>query len=287
MSNTSEQDSAKPLKEVAVIFRAAKPEEFDVLSRILCNAFLPLWNHNWFHGVSEALAPVAIGSIGAQTPPMSRYQATRVYFYRSLINLVSLWGGLVLVAEVPGPGTANGINIGAIMMWLPPHVREGTFGMFQVWRSGLLSLLAPWRYGLSGFYRITAIFEANVKSMFEKRLKGVHPGGYKEEECGFVQMIAINPAHAGKGYASALLKHQVEKHFAQYPDKPVILDTTTKQGLNAYGRLGFELLAQIPVDTGTDVRGIRLKTNADESARKLAKETCVQRVMIKVPPGAP
>lgn len=218
---------------------------------------------------------------------MSRRQGTRVHFYRSMINLVSIWGGLVLVAEVPGSGSANGINIGAIMMWLPPNVREGTFGMFQIWQSGLLSLLAPWRYGITGFYRITAVFETNVKSMFEKTLKDVRPSGYNEEECGFVQMIASNPAHAGKGYASALLKHQMEEHFTQFPDKPVILDTTTKQGLNAYERLGFELLAQTPVDTGTDAGGIRLKVNADESARKLAKETCVQRVMIKVPPGAP
>lgn len=218
---------------------------------------------------------------------MTRYQATRVHFYRSLINLVSFWGGLVLVAEVPGSGTANGVNIGAIMMWLPPHVREGTFGLFQIWRSGFLSLIAPWTYGLTGVYRITSVFEAHVKSMFEKTLKDIPPNGYKEEECGFVQMIAANPAHAGKGYASALLKHQMGEHFNQFPDKPVILDTTTQQGLKTYVRLGFELLAETPVDTGTDAGGIRLKATADEATRKLAKETCIQRIMIKVPPGAP
>lgn len=218
---------------------------------------------------------------------MSRHQAARVHFYRSVINLVSIWGGLVLVAEVPESPTTDGINIGGIMMWLPPHVREGAFGIFQVWRSGLLSLLAPWKYGPTGFYRIEAVFEANVKTMFAKTLKDVRPTGYKSEECAFVQMIAINPTHAGKGLASALLKHQIDEHFAQFPDKPVILDTTTKQGLHTYDRLGFELLAQMPVDSGTDAGGIRLKADADESVKKLAKETCIQRIMIKVPPGAP
>jgi hypothetical protein len=32
-----------PKKESAVTFRAAKPEEDDVLSRILSNAFIPIW----------------------------------------------------------------------------------------------------------------------------------------------------------------------------------------------------------------------------------------------------
>lgn len=244
-------------------------------------------NHNWFHGVSEALVPVTVGEVGTKAPSMSRDQASRVHFYRSVINLVSLWGGQILVAEVPGSGTANGVNIGAIMMWLPPHVREGTFGVFHILRSGFLSLTLPWRYGLTGAYRITSVFEAHVKSMFEKTLKDIPPSGYQEEECGFVQMIAANPAHAGKGYASALLKHQIDQHFVQFPDKPVILDTTTQQGLRAYLKLGFELLAETPVNTGTDAGGIRLKANADEATRRLAKETCIQRIMIKVPPGAP
>lgn len=237
--------------------------------------------------MSQPLDPVKVGEPGAQAPPVSRYQAARIHFYRSLISLITILGGLVLVAEVPGASTTDGLNIGAIMMWLPPHVREGTFGIFQYWRSGLLSLLAPWKYGVTGFYRVSAVFEANVKAMFGRTLKDIPPTGYKEDECGFVQMIAINPAHAGKGYASALLEHQTAAHFVQFPDKPVILDTTTKQGLHAYERLGFELLAQTPVDTGTDERGIRLKADADDATRKLAKETCIQRVMIKVPPGAP
>ena len=40
----AEQTGTLPVKEnVAVEFRAAKLEEDDELSKILCNAFLPLW----------------------------------------------------------------------------------------------------------------------------------------------------------------------------------------------------------------------------------------------------
>lgn len=44
MSDRVGEPAASPLKRVPASFRTARPEEFDVLSRILCNAFLPLWS---------------------------------------------------------------------------------------------------------------------------------------------------------------------------------------------------------------------------------------------------
>lgn len=44
MSDRLGEPAASPLKRVPASFRTARPEEFDVLSRILCNAFLPLWS---------------------------------------------------------------------------------------------------------------------------------------------------------------------------------------------------------------------------------------------------
>ena len=128
--------------------------------------------------------------------------------------------------------------------------------------------------------RIDDVFEANVKTMFKESLT---PRGINDHDCGFVQMLAANPAYAGKAYASSLLKYQMEQHFLQIRDTPVVLDTTTEQGIKAYTRLGFELLAEKPVNTGTDAKGFRLKANADEAAREAARKICVQRVMIKMP----
>lgn len=45
MSNgtIADQDTAAPSNGSSLECRTARPEEFDVLSRILCNAFIPLW----------------------------------------------------------------------------------------------------------------------------------------------------------------------------------------------------------------------------------------------------
>ncbi|KIX07326.1 uncharacterized protein Z518_01979 [Rhinocladiella mackenziei CBS 650.93] len=271
--------------EYSIAFRPAKQEEDDLLSRILANAFLPLWNHNWFHGVSEPLDPVTIGNFGSTPPPMTRHQNSRIRFYRSLIRLVRLLDGPVMVAEVSASENANDTakEIGAVLLWLPPSKRLGPFDVLKLWQSGLLSLTLPWHYGPTGLYRIEMVFESNIQSMWAKTLPDLPPNGWKEQDCGFVQMLASNPKYAGKRFASALLKDQIEQHFAQYPDRPVILDTTTLQGIRAYEKLGFKLLSETPVNTKTDAKGIRLKADASEEVKRQARETCIQRVMVKLP----
>jgi len=103
-----------------------------------------------------------------------------------------------------------------------------------------------------------------------------------------VQMLASNPKYAGKRYASQLLKHQLHQvHFAQYPDRPVILDTSTAQAVRAYEGLGFTLLGQRSVPTDSDERGIRLPAGGaaalSEEARQRIKETCIIRAMARLP----
>lgn len=63
----------------------------------------------------------------------------------------------------------------------------------------------------------------------------------------------------------------------------MILDTTTEQGIRAYVRLGFEVLGERKVATGTDARGIALKKGAEDDVKQEAAKICVQRVMMKMP----
>lgn len=96
-------------------------------------------------------------------------------------------------------------------------------------------------------------------------------------------MLAINPKFTGNGYASTLLKWKCEQHFEEFRGVPVILDTTTEQGIRAYVRLGFEVLEERHVATGTDARGIALKKDAEDSVKEEAAKICIQRVMMKMP----
>jgi GNAT superfamily N-acetyltransferase len=176
-------------------------------------------------------------------------------------------------------------DIGAILLWLPPEKRLSAFNIFTLYNSGFLSVMLPWHYGLTGLHRVLLVFEENIHKMWSRTLPDLPPHGFKEGDCGFVQMLAANPKFAGKRYASALLDYQVRQHFVEFPDRPVILDTTTLQGIRAYERLGFRLLAETPVETGTDAGGIRLKKDASEEVKREAREVCVQRIMAKLPGG--
>jgi GNAT superfamily N-acetyltransferase len=155
-------------------------------------------------------------------------------------------------------------------------------------------------YGFRGFQRVTDVFEVNVARMFTEALG---PRGYKAEECGFVQMVAVNTDPAfddalkGKGFARELLRWRMERHWEECRDlktgtkgrlTPVILDTTTEQGVRSYERLGFEVVGRFVPETGTDKDGYKIskKLGKDERVRlsKEAKEHTVMKVMIKMPP---
>lgn len=218
---------------------------------------------------------------------MTGVQKSRVRFYRSVIRLTRLIGGLVLVVEAPSSSdngeATTGTDFGAVLLWMPPSKRLGAYDIVTIARSGLLGLMLPWHYGLTGLYRVQIVFESNVQSMLAETLPGLPPHGFREDECAFVQMLVANPNHAGKGYASKLLDYQIDQHFAQYPDRPVALDSTTAPAIRAYERLGFKLLGQRPLKTDTDENGIRLKGPVDEQAKQRIKDTCVQRVLAKLP----
>ena len=221
---------------------------------------------------------------------MTNLQRDRVRFYRALISITRLIGGVVTVVDVSpsslGKDESTSSDIGAIILWNPPHKRLGSLDVITVYRSGFLRLILPWHYGFTGLNRIEYVYEENVRKMWARTLSSLPPNGFRESECGFVQMLAANPKFAGKGYASALLKHQMAEHFAEFPERPVLLDTTTLQGIRAYERLGFRLLAETPVVTGTDKYGMKLKKPEGEEARKETREMCVQRVMVKMPAGS-
>jgi hypothetical protein len=239
-------------------------------------------NHNWFHSAKTPIPPVEVGTVTSR-PQFTRRQRSRVKFYRALIELTHLAGGSVNVATIPSTH-----EIAAILLWLPPNKRNGT-DVLTLYRSGFLSLILPWKYGLRGLHRIDTVFEGNIKRMFSETLPKQcsrlgKRDGIREEDCAFVQMIASNQAFAGKRYASTLFAHQLQQHFKEFPGAPVLLDTTTDQGIRAYENLGFSVLARTPVVTGTDADGFKLKKDANEEMRREGREICVQSVMIKLPP---
>ncbi|KAE9968113.1 hypothetical protein EG328_007783 [Venturia inaequalis] len=268
-------------------FRAASEDEDEKLSLILCNAFLPLWNHNWFQNISTPLNPIPLTNEYKPQIPLTPLQTSRLKFYHALIKLTRAHGGSISITSVPQTSPPNTTpsptqvdDIGAIILWLPPKKRITLpFSIPKLLTSGFLSALA--NYGLTSIYRLQAIFESNVDQMFATHVQA--KSGFLPADCGFVQMLAINPKFAGRGYASALLGWKCARHFEEFGGVPVILDTTTEAGVRAYLRLGFEVLEERMVHTGTDAGGILLKGDAGGGVKEEAARVCVQRVMMKMP----
>lgn len=242
--------------------RLATPSEDNTLSHILCNAFLPIWNHNWFQGISTPLSPVPIKSGELTTISLDPLLRARVRFYMSLVKATRLVGGEVLVNVVSEPSDSQDAEYGAILLWLPPHRRMSITNVGTLYSSGFLRTM--YEYGLGGIYRIEGVFEANIAKMF----KAV---GVVESDHDFVQMLASNPEYQGKRYASQLLRWKIETLEGR---GSVVLDTTTTQGLKAYERMGFELLGEMEVQTGCDDLGIRLGKGKTSEAKH------IQRVMM-------
>lgn len=243
------------------LIRSAQPSEDVELSRILCNAFLPIWNHNWFQGISEPLAPVPVKGDLSSTI-LTPLQSARVHFYFSLIKSTRLLGGEVLVNVVENASSPSGevTEFGAILLWLPPRARMTITTLSTMYYSGFLRSM--YDYGITGIYRIVLVFETNIERMF--KAVNVHAA-----EHDFVEMLASNPAHAGKGLASELLRWRVEKCPGN-----VVMDTTTDQAQRAYERMGFRVLGNVEVQTGCDALGIRLKKGQEKAVKH------VQRVLM-------
>lgn len=248
------------------VIREARVDEYAEISIVLANAFLSLWNHNWFQNISEPITSIPRDGADRVSHHDAR-QRRRVSFYRALIQLVVEAGGQVNVVQVES-------EIASILLWLPPYARPNVLAILK---SGFVRL-AVWEYGLRSAWRVQVTFEGNVQRLIKGRVD------LKEEEYGFVQMLATDVSHAGKQYGSILLKWQIELHKHQCPTSPgVLLDCTSERAVALYReKFGFSLLGEIRVETGTDSQGINLDHRDREFGRKKAEaqRACVQRVMV-------
>jgi GNAT superfamily N-acetyltransferase len=233
--------------------RPALPSEDELCSRILTNAFLPIWNHNWFQNISKPLAPVPLNQI--QSPePLTPLQAARTRFYLSLIKSTRLLGGEVFVNVVEGEAEESN-RIGAILLWLPRQARMTITSVSIIYRSGFLRTM--YEYGLTGIHRISTVFEGNIATMFKA-------AGVDEVEFSFVQMLAVNPVFKGRGLGAQLLRWRVERCEGQ---GGVVMDTSTMQAVRVYQKMGFKVLGEKEVKTGCDGVGIRLQKGKQEDVR--------------------
>ncbi|KAL8678386.1 MAG: hypothetical protein Q9186_005254 [Xanthomendoza sp. 1 TL-2023] len=279
-----------------IIFRNADPSEDDELARIMYNAFLPIWNHNWFQCLTTPL-----DVIPSTTTPLTHLQARRLAFYRSWFTLVRAHLGAVTIAYTPPathstsssstsnpqPFTTSPSNsIAAVVLLLPPHARPSWFEPLIAWRSGLLPALLG--LGLRGMWRVLVTFEGNVERMIYEGLKAQKVAGGDQRNLVMCNGCVRNPEWEGKVPARRLLNWAVEQwwereRLAGKSRTPVWLDTSVDEGVRAYQEIGFQVLGECAVDTGADVNGIKLGHGATQEAKEKARKRSRQWVMLRMP----
>ncbi|KAL8672748.1 MAG: hypothetical protein Q9168_002802 [Polycauliona sp. 1 TL-2023] len=293
-----------------LVFRDADPCEDDELARIMYNAFLPIWydylcpdlpshgtidtslrNHNWFQCLTTPLDPIA-----STTTSLTTLQARRLAFYRSWFALVRAHSGAVTLAYTPSSSspqdpqlftTSPSDSIAAVVLLLPPHARPSWFEPLIAWRTGLLAAL--FGLGLRGVWRVAVTFEGNVEQMISRGLKARKVARGDQRNLVMCHGCVRNPQWEGQAPARRLFDWAIQRWWQRERDAggvptPIWLDTSIDEGVRAYEAIGFEVLGECAVETGANVRGIKLEPDSAEQAKDEARKRSRQWVMLRLPP---
>ncbi|MCJ1307241.1 hypothetical protein MMC25_000887 [Agyrium rufum] len=300
-------------------FRDADPSEDDELARVFYNAFLPIWNRNWFQCLDKLLDPIPSGT----SSPLSPLQARRLAFYRSWIAFNRAHNDDVMVAYTPSststptsdepsssspsspPDTAPAPftpTIAAVCLLLPPHARPTWFEPVTAWRTGLF----PGLIGLSlrGLYRVCFVYEESVGRMIGRALRDRGVEGGEEGRLLFCNGCVRNPEWEGRAPARRLLDWGIRRRWEGQRVEgdgkgdgsgkgkgtgngkmlPVWLDISIDEAVRAYEEIGFEVVGECMVETGADEKGIKLTSDAGSSEREKGRRMAKVRVMLRMPP---
>lgn len=206
----------------------------------LCNyssCFATSWNHNY-----NAHAHRIPQQLSLPLPRLSRTQSSRLLFYRAVISATRLCGGWIRVTcskEDPS-------QILGAALWQPPHHRllEKPLDLF---RSGFIRLMIPWRWGFAGYRRIVMVFERTVHRLMRSAFEANKGGKWKEVDCLYLQMIAVHERARGHGLAGRLIEDGRAKVG---PEVPLLLECSEEKVRNIYGKLGFEVVGHAMIGPG-------------------------------------
>ncbi len=148
--------------------------------------------------------------------PDPEKRANLKYINRYFIKLCMLGGGKVM-ATSPG---CEGVAI-----WLPSNAKS--FWWHKI-RAGLL--LLPFRLGWH------YIFYSYREEQFGERLKKK----YAPRQYMYLALLAVDPKHQGKGYASKLIRPMLKE--LDEAGLPCYAETQNKRNVAMYKRYGFTLL---------------------------------------------
>ena len=141
-------------------------------------------------------------------------------------------------------------------------------------------------------WRVLYTFEGNVERMIAKGLKDLGIADGREDRLLMCHGCVRNPEWEGRGPARRLLDWTIRRRWEEQRARdggkgkmiPVWLDTTVDDGVRAYEEIGFKVVGECMIETGTDKFGIALREDASETEREEGRKVAKQSVMVRLPP---
>jgi ribosomal protein S18 acetylase RimI-like enzyme len=132
-----------------------------------------------------------------------------------------------------------------VAAWLPPG--KAPFGVWQIMRSVPLSILV--RFGRQGAGRMWA-YGRFVDNLHRRLVPYPH---------WYLQIIGVDPAYQGRGFASRLLRPVLERIDRE--QMPCFLETNAGKNVVIYRRFGFEVVSEDKMP-GTEVTSFAMLRKA-------------------------
>ncbi|EJU00912.1 hypothetical protein DACRYDRAFT_22765 [Dacryopinax primogenitus] len=124
-------------------------------------------------------------------------------------------------------------------MWLPADRDVGS--TWLALRSGLWK--SWFRWGWTGIQRMDYQYTPRCEKVFRQEMER---RGLEMKDAWYLVNICVDPAEQGRGYTSLLMSAA----NSRWPEKPMLLESSTPKSRDVYLHLGFELLEQVNLGRG-------------------------------------
>ena len=157
--------------------------------------------------------------LGFSADPIERWLCPEAKDYLNCIPLFNAFAG----GAIKSGSAYVTDNFESVALWLPPGCEPDEEKVIEILKSTVNKNTLDDAF---------LLFEA---------MDEFHP----DEACWYLPLIAVDPAHRGCGYGSALMKHALDR--CDEDCLPAYLESTNPKNISLYERHGFETMGEIQV----------------------------------------
>lgn len=161
-----------------------------------------------------------------QNDPVIRWQIPDVH--KRLMKIHNYWELILRIGIKYGEVYGTSKDLEGIAIWYPPNIK-----------------ISYWKYLKKGIFKFPMIFgiKSTKKITFVQAVKDSIRNILMKGSYWYLELIAVDPIHQGKGFGSMLLKPMIK--LIDEKNLPIWLDTNVKKNLSLFNHFDFSILEEI------------------------------------------